>query len=290
MTKTFTETLHAGYAQVITLKGAPLFEGQSPYQNVQFFDSERNGRVLCLDGNVQTTTRDHHGYSEMLTHVPMFEHGKVKRVLIVGGGDFALAAEALKHAGVTEVVMAEIDPVVIEKSKELFGEINKKAVKDKRLDVQIVDAFEYLARPETKGRFDLIIADRPDPIGPGAVLFADEFYKRIRAALAPGGFATFQTGVPFYQPEELTATMKQLRRMFKAAGVYLAVVPTYIGGFMALTWVSADGAVLGETRKTKKVISAFAASKIKTEYYTPAMHFASFALPAWMQRLLPGRK
>ena len=236
------------------------------------------------------TTRDHAAYSEMLTHLPIFEHGKVKSVLIVGGGDLAIAAEALKHKGVTRVVLAEIDPVVIERSRELFADINKKAFKDKRMDIQVVDAFDYLARPETKGAFDLVIADRPDPIGPGAILFADDFYKRIRAALRPGGFAVFQTGVPFYQPEELTDTLKQLGRLFAAAGTYLTVVPTYIGGFMALTWVSADGAVLGDARKAGKIAKAFAASGVKTDYYTPAIDQAAFALPAWIAKLVPKKR
>ena len=290
MSKTFTETLHAGYAQTMTLKGDVLVDEQSPFQNVKFFDTERNGRVLVLDGNVQTTTRDHAAYSEMLTHLPIFEHGKVRTVLIVGGGDLAIAAEALKHKGVTKVVLAEIDPVVIERSRELFASINKKAFKDKRMDIQVVDAFDYLARPETKGAFDLVIADRPDPIGPGAILFADDFYKRIKAALRPGGFAVFQTGVPFYQPEELTDTLKQLRRLFAAAGTYLTVVPTYIGGFMALTWVSADGAVLGDTKKASRIARAFAASGVKTDYYTPAIHQAAFALPAWIAKLVPKKR
>ncbi|MFO1238499.1 MAG: polyamine aminopropyltransferase [Alphaproteobacteria bacterium] len=290
MATTFTETLHAGYAQTMTLKGEMLVDEQSPFQNVKFFDTERNGRVLVLDGNVQTTTRDHAAYSEMLTHLPIFEHGKVKSVLIVGGGDLAIAAEALKHKGVARVVLAEIDPVVIERSRELFADINKKAFKDKRMDIQVVDAFDYLARPETKGAFDLVIADRPDPIGPGAILFADDFYKRIRAALRPGGFAVFQTGVPFYQPEELTDTLKQLGRLFAAAGTYLTVVPTYIGGFMALTWVSADGAVLGDARKAGKIAKAFAASGVKTDYYTPAIHQAAFALPAWIAKLVPKKR
>ena len=33
----------------------------------------------------------------MLTHLPMLEHGKVERVMIVGGGDLSIADEALKH-------------------------------------------------------------------------------------------------------------------------------------------------------------------------------------------------
>ena len=69
MATTFTETLHAGYAQTMTLKGEMLVDEQSPFQNVKFFDSERNGRVLVLDGNVQTTTRDHAGPPKTLAQL-----------------------------------------------------------------------------------------------------------------------------------------------------------------------------------------------------------------------------
>jgi spermidine synthase len=289
MTKTFTEELHPGYAQVLHIEGELIFEGQSPYQNVKFFDTKRNGRVMTLDNIVQITTRDESAYSEMLTHLPMFEHGRVKSVLIVGGGDIAIAEEALKHKGVEEVVMAEIDPVVVEKSKEYLSELNAAAVADKRLTIEIIDAFEYLARKTSKGRFDLIVADRPDPVGPAEILFADKFYKRILAALKPGGFAVFQTGVPFYQPEEMTDTLKQMGRIFPRCGTYLSVVPSYVGGFMALTWVS-TGKRLGDPKKAKEIETAFRKSKVKTDYYTPAIHQAAFALPAWIARLVPAKK
>ena len=73
--------------------------------------------------------------------------------------------------------------------------------------------------------------------------------------------------------------------VFRYSGVYLAVVPSYIGGFMALTWVSND-AVLGDPSRWQGLDTAFAASRIATDYYTPAMHRAAFALPAWIERLV----
>jgi spermidine synthase len=133
----------------------------------------------------------------------------------------------------------------------------------------------------------LIIADRPDPVGPAEVLFGDTFYERVSKALAPGGFAVFQNGVPFFQPEELVDTLKQMQRTFRYSGVYLAVVPSYIGGFMALTWVSND-AVLGDPARWAGLDAAFAAARLRTDYYTPAIHRAAFALPAWIERLVKG--
>ena len=138
--------------------------------------------------------------------------------MIVGGGDLSIADEALKHKGVKEVVLVDIDGRVVELCREHFGEINAKAFKDKRLKIEIADAFEYLGRPESKGRFDLIVADRPDPVGPGKALFGETFYDRVKGALKPGGFATFQTGVPFYQPWEITEALKELRAVLPAIG------------------------------------------------------------------------
>ena len=282
----FKERLHKGYAQAMELVGKPLVEEKSRYQHIKIFDSVANGRVLILDDIVQMTTRDESAYAEMLTHLPMLEHGAVERVMIVGGGDLSIADEALKHKGVKEVVLVDIDGRVVELSRKHFAEVNARAFKDKRLTVEIADAFEYLGRKESKARFDLIVGDRPDPIGPGKALFGETFYSRIKRALRPGGIATFQTGVPFYQPWEITDALKELKAFFPQSGLYLTVVPSYIGGFMALSWAG-KGKRLGTPQGIKRAAAAYKKSKLKTDYYNPAVHAAAFALPKWIERLVP---
>jgi spermidine synthase len=286
MASTFTERLHKGYAQQIELSGKPLAEEKSRFQTIRIFDTVANGRVLVLDDIVQITTRDESAYAEMLTHLPLLEHGDAECVMIVGGGDLSIADEALKHRSVKEVVLVDIDGRVVELCREHFGEINARAFRDKRLKIEIADAFEYLGRPDSKARFDLIVADRPDPVGPGKALFGETFYDRVKAALKPGGFATFQTGVPFYQPWEITDALKELSEFFPQYGLYLTVVPTYIGGFMALTWAG-KGRKLGAPQGIRRARAAFRRLKLKTDYYNPAMHAAAFALPEWIRRLVP---
>ncbi|HEY2447176.1 MAG TPA: polyamine aminopropyltransferase [Rhizomicrobium sp.] len=286
MPRSFKERLHKGYAQTMELSGAPLAEEKSQYQRIRIFDTVANGRVLVLDDIVQLTTRDESAYAEMLTHVPLLEHGRAKRVMIVGGGDLSIADEALKHRGIREVVLVDIDGRVVELCREHFGTINRKAFADRRLKIEIADAFEYLGRSESKGRFDLIVADRPDPVGPGKALFGESFYDRVKSALAPRGFATFQTGVPFYQPQEITDALKELRASFPQSGLYLTVVPTYIGGFMALSWAG-KGNRLGSSTGLKRARRSFATAKLRTDYYNPDIHAAAFALPEWIKRLVP---
>src|SRR6185437_1220795 len=287
MPASFKERLHKGYAQSMELRGKPIAEEKSQFQRIQIFDSVANGRVMVLDDIVQITSRDESAYAEMLTHLPLLEHGRAERVMIVGGGDLSIADEALKHPSVKEVVLVDIDGRVIELCKEHFGAINAKAFKDKRLTLEMADAFEYLGRKSSKNRFDLIIADRPDPVGPGKALFGETFYDRIKGALKKGGYATFQTGVPFYQPWEITEALSDLARFFPRSGLYLSVVPTYIGGFMALSWATKGGKKLGTPAGVKKAKAAYKRLKLKTDYYNPDIHAAAFALPNWIKALLP---
>jgi spermidine synthase len=280
------ERLHKGYAQTMEVT-AILADEKSPFQHIRIFDTVANGRVMTLDDIVQITSRDESAYADMLTHLPMLEHGKVERVMIVGGGDLSIADEALKHKSVKEVVLVDIDGRVIELCKKLFGSVNAKAFKDKRLVIEVADAFEYLGRQASKNRFDLIIADRPDPVGPGKALFGETFYDRVKGALRKGGYATFQTGVPFYQPWEITEALEELSRFFPRSGLYLTVVPTYIGGFMALSWACKGGPALGSKAGIRRAARAYKKAGLTCDYYNPDVHAAAFALPEWIRKLVP---
>ncbi|MFP3942801.1 MAG: polyamine aminopropyltransferase [Alphaproteobacteria bacterium] len=286
MATLFTETLHEGFRQVMEVT-AMLADEQTDWQHVQIFDTVNNGRVMALDGIVQISTRDEAAYSEMLAHVPVMARRAAglpaERVLIVGGGDGAVAEEVLKHQTVRQVELADIDGRVVDLCREHFREVSGAAFRDPRLDVRIVDAFEHLEREDSAGVYDIIIADRPDPVGPAQVLFADAFYAAVARALSPKGVAVFQNGVPFFQAKELTETMPQLRRAFADTGVYLTVVPTYSGGYMALSWASnglaPDAAAPDELRRL------WAQAGLSTDYYSPDFHRAAFVLPPWMERL-----
>ncbi len=283
---TVKERLHKGYAQTMDVTKL-LADENSRYQRIRIFDTVANGRVMTLDDIVQITSRDESAYADMLTHLPMLEHGKVERVMIVGGGDLSIADEALKHKSVREVVLVDIDGRVIELCRKYFPAVNAKAFRDRRLKIEVADAFEFLGRKDSKNRFDLIIADRPDPVGPGKALFGETFYDRVKSALRRGGYATFQTGVPFYQPWEITEALSELARFFPRSGLYLTVVPTYIGGFMALSWATKGGRRLGTPAGIRRAKAAYRRLKLKCDYYNPEIHAAAFALPNWIGKLVP---
>ena len=279
--KKFTEELYKKYNQNITIEKI-ITSQKSKFQNILIFDSKYFGRILTLDKVIQITEFDHFYYSEMLSHIPIITHGKVKRVLIIGGGDGAIAHEVLKHNSIKEVFICEIDQDVINLSVKYLKKINFGSLKNPKVKIIIEDASQFIKRNNFKNYFDLIIADRPDPIGPGKNLFKIKFYKDIKNVLSNNGIAVFQNGVPFFQKKELKDTMKHLKSTFNYSGVYLTVVPTYIGGYMALTWSSnaIDISKKVNLDKHSKVIN-----KLNTQYYTKEIHYTSFILPKWIKEI-----
>jgi len=273
------ERLHRDHAQALRI-GTEFHDSATAHQRLRVFENPTFGRVMTLDGVVQVTEADNFIYHEMLTQVPILAHGAAARVMIVGGGDGGMAREVLKHQGVERVTMVEIDASVVEFCRSHLPGISAGAFDDPRLDLVIADGASYMA--ESGDLYDLIIVDSTDPDGPGAVLFTEAFYADAKARLAPGGILVTQNGVPFLQGAELTGTMRAFGTLFTDATCYLATVPTYAGGPMAFGW-GTDGPARSVDLATLQ--ARFEAAGITTDYYTPEVHLAAFALPPYVSRL-----
>ena len=281
----FEEKLYPGYRIRLKVDNI-LYEGDSEHQKLMLFENEFFGRVLALNDIVQTTERDEFIYHEMLAHPPILAHGAVRNVLIIGGGDGGMLEEVLKHTGVTKVTMVEIDDAVIEFSKEHLRFICNDAFEDERLELVIADGVEFAER--TEERYDVIIVDSSDPVGPAEVLFTERFYAAAKGCLAQGGVLVTQNGVAFVQGEELTTTMAHLRGLFRDASCYLAAVPAYIGGVMAFGW-GTENVTLRQT-PLERLQERYRAAGLETRHYSPEVHVAAFALPPWVRAIMDGGK
>lgn len=277
----FEETLYPSYGQRF-LVTRTLFKQTTEFQELAILETEAFGRILTLDGVCQTTEKDEFFYHEMMTHLPILAHGQVRKVLIIGGGDGGILREVLQHKTVEKATMVEIDPAVIELTKKYLPSIPGKAFEDPRTDLIIGDGVKFVA--ETAERYDVVIVDSTDPIGPAEVLFGTDFYAQCKRCLSERGILVTQNGVPFMQRDEFTTTYKRLKPLFADAGFYFAPVPTYIGGMMSLAWASLDPANRQQSRDT--IAQRFAAQNFRTQYYTPDIHVAAFAVPAYLQRLI----
>jgi spermidine synthase len=272
----FEERLHENWRQAIRVKEV-LFRDQTELQDLVIFESFDWGRVLALDGVVQTTTGDEFCYHEMIVHVPVMAHGAAREVLIIGGGDGGCLREALKHPGLERVTQVEIDRGVIELCTTWLPSISDGAFAHPKARVIIADGARFAA--ECQERFDVVVVDSTDPQGPGAVLFTEAFYRNVRGLLKPGGILATQCGNPSIRPQELVDTQGAQRAAgFALVDYYLPVVPTYIGGAMALGFATDEPAhrrVTAETLRARGVPAGL-------RYYTPEIHVAAFAHPAWM--------
>jgi spermidine synthase len=215
----------------------------------------------------------------MMTHVPILAHGNAREVLIVGGGDCGIAEEVLKHNAVKRLTQVEIDASVVEFSKEHFPEFTKPVLADNRFDLIIADGMKYVAK--TDRRFDVIIVDSTDPHGPGKVLFSQKFYAACRRCMTAGAVMVTQNGVPMFQSGELTSAVVKLRSLFADSHCYVAAIPTYIGGHMAMGWAT-DNARLRHA-SVKTIAERYRkAGRFPTKYGTPEVHAAAFALPRFI--------
>jgi len=276
----FREKLYPTVLQSFA-RNTPLYAGKTKFQDVEIFENDALGRVLALDGIVQTTERDEYVYHEMLVHPPMFAHGAVRDVLIVGGGDGGALREVVRHP-VERVTMVDIDGEVIDLSKKYLPQLSAGAFDDARAEIIVGDGVRFVE--ETAKRFDLIIVDSTDPIGPGEGLFTKRFYARCAEILTERGLVITQNGVPFLQPEELRRTWQRFDGTFSNRGFYLIVVPTYYGGFMALGWGS-NGLDLAAPDPAA-IEDRVAKAGLEMRYYNPAVHRGAFALPAFIGDLL----
>jgi spermidine synthase len=276
------ETLHRGFR--VRLKAdTVLFDSQTEHQRLIIFENADFGRVMMLDNIVQLTTKDEFVYHEMMSHVPLFAHGKAKKVLIVGGGDGGVLREVLKHPEVKSATLCEIDRGVIDLCRVHFPEVSAGAYDDPRTHIVIADGTKFVA--ETDERFDVIMIDSTDPVGPGAVLFTREFYAGCRRCLAPGGLLVTQNGLPFLQGPELQESVGYFRELFRDASCYLANTPSYFGGPMSYGWAT-DNPKL-RRRKLRKIEQRYEkAGSFPTRYWRPDVHVASFALPNYVRELI----
>lgn len=275
----YQETLYSEWGQNFT-QGQTLFEAETNHQHLIIFDNPRFGRVMALDGVIQTTEADEFVYHEMMVHVPMNMHLNPKHILIIGGGDGGILREVLKHHSVESVTQVEIDRAVIDICIEYFPNHSKGAFDDPRLNLVINDGAAFIAN--NTEHFNVIITDSTDPIGPGRVLFESEFYQGCASALSDDGILVTQNGVPFLQGDEVMSTYRRWKPFFSTRAFYLTPVPTYVGGAMAMGFAS----------KSEITQPSLARLEERTEeifdlkYYSPEVHLGAFGLPTFVQNLM----
>jgi len=245
---------------------------KTPYQALAVIDTPQFGRMLILDGMVQTTEADEFVYHEMIAHVAMQVHPDPRHVLVVGGGDGGVIREALKYETVETATLVEIDEAVIVASKKYLPAISA-GLSDPRVKILVADGIEHVK--STRGQYDVILVDSTDPVGPAVGLFAGEFYADIYRALKKDGIMVAQTGSPFFNRDLIEGAYARISGVFPLTRMYLACVPTYPGGL----WSFTAGSKCYD-------LKAHRGKPISARHYNAEVHQGAFCLPGFVKELL----
>ncbi|MDQ3189531.1 MAG: polyamine aminopropyltransferase [Pseudomonadota bacterium] len=267
---------HSGYGVTST---KTLAEIQSPYQRVEVYDTQQFGKLFRLDGRMMTSEADEFFYHECMTHPAALAHPNPESILVIGGGDGGSSEELLKHPSVKRIVMAELDPVVIDVSKKWLGSIHNGAFDDPRLEVKIGDGFEFVK--STAERFDIIVLDLTDPDTPAFHLYSEQFFRMCQRILRPGGMLTLHLGSPVYQAQTVRKNAANLRKVFRHVAPMSLFVPLY-----GSLWCLAVASDTIDPRATpvETISQRISDRKVSAlRYYHPALHAALFTLPVFVQ-------
>jgi len=252
-----------------------IHQEKSEYQEIAVVETEQFGRMLLLDGVIQTTVEDEFIYHEMIAHVPLFAHKNPRNVLVIGGGDGGAIRETVKHPSVDKAVLVEIDERVVEVSKQYLPEISC-ALDHEKVEVVIDDGIKYVK--ENKNQFDVVIIDSTDPVGPAEGLFSSDFYRSVYECLREDGIMVAQAESPFFDRKFIREILSNIGSSFPLTRLYTSFVPTYPGGY----W----GFALGSKKYDPVEADPARFDKIDTRFYTPEIHKASFVLPKYVSEYL----
>ena len=248
-----------------------LFSGKSDFQHVDVVETTAMGKMLLNDGLIMVTERDEFVYHDMIAHVPLFVHPNPKNVLVIGGGDGGTAREVLRHNSVEKCTMVEIDKLVVDACIEHIPQTSS-ALNDERLILLFEDGVEFVKN--TKEKYDVILVDSTDPIGPATPLFGEGFYQDVYNCLADDGIVVSQGESPWHQTKMQGVLMKILHSIFPKVRIYNFSNLTYPGGLWSFTYASKGLHPIKDFTEVRVEESG-----LDFEYYTPAIHRGAFALP-----------
>lgn len=257
-----------------------LHSETTPYQRIDFYESYDFGVFFTLDGYMMVNEKDEFIYHEMIVHVPMAVNPRIKKVLVIGGGDGGTVRELTRYNSIELIHMVEIDERVVRLCQKYLPLTSSK-LEDERVTLFFEDGVNFVK--DKKNFYDLILVDSTDPIGPGEGLFTTEFYKNCYEALTEDGILINQHESPYFEEyrKEMLKAHAKLKRIFEICKVYQFHMPTYSSGHWLFGFASKKFHPIEDHKKEE-----WEELGIYTKYYNSEIHKGAFMLPTYVKELL----
>jgi spermidine synthase len=220
------------WAEERVYDGEVMYAQTTPYQRIVVTQNDR-GFQLHLNAHLQFSSLDEYRYHEALAHPALLSAAEPRRVLVLGGGDGLALREVLRHKGVREVTLVDIDPGMTGLSHAYvpLGRLNRGAFDDPRVRVVNQDALVWLEKE--KGVYDVVLIDFPDPHSFSlGKLYTTRFYRLLRSRLAEGGAAAVQATSPLATRRSYWCIVATLRAAGFLVRPYQVGMPSFgVWGF-----------------------------------------------------------
>jgi spermidine synthase len=276
-------TPHYGYSVHYSEK---LLDVHTAFQHLEVLRTPDFGNVMRLDGALQCSEHDEFFYHEPLVHVPAMTHSAPRSALVIGGGDGGAAEELLKHPGIEEVTLVEIDAQVVAAAQCHLRTVNggifdRPSASGGRFAWSIGDGFAFVR--DTSRKFDLIVLDLTDPGGPSSLLYTAAFYAACRDRLNQGGILSLHVAAPWAQCAKAVHILGQLRLAFAHVVPYMASVPLS-GGAWLMAYCSASPLEAVDVARIRARHAQLRGAPL--QYYSVDLHPACQVLPAYLAQIL----
>ena len=259
---------------------ARLDQVQSPFQNIEIYDSTDWGKLMVIDGAMMLTSRDNFFYHEMISHPVLFTHPDPKRVVIIGGGDCGTLREVLKHPGVASATQCDIDEQVTRMSEKHFPELCESNA-DPRAELLFDDGVAYMANC-APGSVDVVIVDSTDPVGPAEGLFNQAFFASCFRALKDDGLLVQQSESPLALLDLIRDMRAEMGKAgFRAFKTLPFPQPCYPTGWWSVTVASKHAGFDFGFRRAEAQAKPF-----DTLYYTAHLHDGVLVAPPFVAAAL----
>lgn len=198
--------------------------GSTPFQEYLIGRSPTWGRMLVLDGVVQSTEGDEFIYHEGIVHPACYAASAtapIRDALVLGGGEGACLREVLRWRSVEQATMVDIDAEVVAACREYLPKHHMGAFDDPRVNLLHADAVGLL-RSLPDASVDVVVSDMTDPVegGPSTFCFTVEYFTEVARILRPHGVLAVQAGPA--SPIEMALHAKVIRTL---GAVFPFVIP-----------------------------------------------------------------